>query len=64
MQEPFTPSLEQVMKNTGAYLFVPTIRRLLVTPIVKAIQMLGVRGERHERGESHPWDLISSHHYF
>ena len=44
MQEPFTPSLEQVMKNTDAYLFVLTISLLLVTLIVQAIQMLGVCG--------------------
>jgi hypothetical protein len=63
MQEPFTQSLEQVMKNTDAYQFVLTIPLLLVALIVQAIQLLGIRGERHERGESHPWNLISSHHY-
>lgn len=40
MQETLTPLLEQVMKNTDAYLFVLTISFLLATPIVQAIQTL------------------------
>jgi hypothetical protein len=40
MQKPFTLSLEQVMKNTDAYLFVLTISLLLATPIIQAIQTL------------------------
>ena len=40
MQKYFTISLEQVMKNTDAYLFVLTISLLLAAPIVRAIQTL------------------------
>ena len=40
MQDTFTPTLEQVMKNTEAYLFVLTISLLLAVPIVRAIQTL------------------------
>ena len=40
MQEPFTPTLEQVVKNTDAYLFVLRISLLLATPIVQVIQTL------------------------
>ena len=40
MQDTFTPALEQVMKNTEAYLFVLTISLLLAVPIVRAIQTL------------------------
>ena len=40
MQGPFTPTLEQVVKNIDAYLFVLTISLLLATPIVQAIQTL------------------------
>lgn len=40
MQETFTPTLEQVMKNTDAYLFVLAISLLLAAPIIQAIQTL------------------------
>ena len=40
MQETFTPTLEQVMKNTDAYLFVLAVTLLLAAPIVRAIQTL------------------------
>ena len=40
MHEPFTPTLEQVVKNTDAYLFVLRISLLLATPIVQVIQTL------------------------
>jgi hypothetical protein len=40
MQDTFTSALEQVMKNTEAYLFVLTISLLLAVPIVRAIQTL------------------------
>jgi hypothetical protein len=43
--KPITLSLEQVMKNTDAYLFVLTISLLLATPIIQAIQtLLAMRG--------------------
>ena len=45
MHDPFAPSLEQVMKNTDAYVFVLTISLLLATPIIQAIQtLLAMRG--------------------
>jgi len=31
MQEPFAPSLEQVMKNTGAYLFMLGVMLFIVS---------------------------------
>jgi hypothetical protein len=40
MQNTLTSTLEQVMKNTEAYLFVLTISLLLAAPIVRAIQTL------------------------
>jgi hypothetical protein len=40
MQKTFTPTLEQVMKNTEGYLFVLTISLLLAAPIIQAIQTL------------------------
>jgi hypothetical protein len=39
-QETFTPILEQVMKNTDAYLFVLVVTLLLAAPIIQAIQTL------------------------
>lgn len=38
MQEPFTSTLKQVVKNIDAYLFVLAISLLLATSIVQAIQ--------------------------
>jgi len=40
MQETFTVTLEQIMKNTDAYLFILTVSLLLAAPIVHAIQTL------------------------
>jgi hypothetical protein len=40
MKKTSTPTLEHVMKNTEAYLFVLTISLLLAAPIVRAIQTL------------------------
>jgi hypothetical protein len=40
MPETFTPTLEWVMKNTEAYLFVLAISLLLAAPIIRAIQTL------------------------
>ena len=40
MQETFTPILEQVMKNTDAYLFVLAVTLLLAAPIARSVQTL------------------------
>lgn len=40
MHKTFTPSLEQAMKNTDAYLFVLAVTLLLAVPIVRVIQTL------------------------
>ncbi|MCX5723921.1 MAG: hypothetical protein NTX84_05260 [Nitrospirae bacterium] len=40
MQNPVTSTLEQVMKNPDAYLFVLVVTLLLAAPIVRAIQTL------------------------
>lgn len=40
MQSPVASTLEQVMKNPDAYLFVLVVTLLLAAPIVRAIQTL------------------------